>query len=59
MLLCTKLMDSAGDQGPRVVGTLIDITERKRRESDLQRLAFEDPLTTGMATRPATWSSWR
>lgn len=52
VLLCTKLMGSAGEPGRRVVGTLMDITERKRRESDLERLAFEDPLT-GVASRRA------
>jgi diguanylate cyclase (GGDEF)-like protein/PAS domain S-box-containing protein len=52
VLLCTKLMGPAGETGRRVVGTLMDITERKRRESDLERLAFEDPLT-GVANRRA------
>lgn len=52
VLLCTKPMGSAGEPGRRVVGTLMDITERKRRESDLERLAFKDPLT-GVANRRA------
>ncbi|MFW6192516.1 MAG: diguanylate cyclase [Gemmatimonadota bacterium] len=45
VLLCTKLTGSAGGDDRRLVGTLMDITERKRREADFERLAFEDPLT--------------
>lgn len=52
VLLCTKLVGSDGEGGRRLAGVLIDITERKRRESDLQRLAFEDPLT-GASNRRA------
>jgi diguanylate cyclase (GGDEF)-like protein/PAS domain S-box-containing protein len=52
VLLCTKLVGSGGEGGRRVAGALIDITERKHRESDLERLAFEDPLT-GVANRRA------
>lgn len=52
VLLCTKLVGSGGEGGRRMVGALVDITERKRRESDLERLAFEDPLT-GAANRRA------
>lgn len=51
-LLSAKPVMSDGQESRRVVGTLIDITERKRRESDLERLAFEDPLT-GLANRRA------
>lgn len=51
VLLHAKLVN-AGQKVRRVAGTLIDITERKRRESDLERLAFEDPLT-GLANRRA------
>lgn len=51
-LLSAKLVVEPGKGDRRVVGTLIDITERKRRESDLERLAFEDPLT-GLANRRA------
>jgi diguanylate cyclase (GGDEF)-like protein/PAS domain S-box-containing protein len=35
---------------PCIVGTAIDITERKRLEEDLVRMAFRDPLT-GLANR--------
>ena len=35
---------------PSIVGTAIDITERKRLEEDLVRMAFRDPLT-GLANR--------
>ena len=52
VLLCTKLVGSEGEDDCRVVGALIDITERKRLESDLERLAFQDPLT-GVANRRA------
>lgn len=52
VLLSTKLTTSSGGDGRRVVGTLMDITERRRREADLERLAFEDPLT-GAANRRA------
>ena len=52
VLLSAKLAVNAGEGDRRVVGTVIDITERKRRESDLERLAFEDPLT-GLANRRA------
>lgn len=50
LLLCTRLTESVGGPGRRVVGTLMDITERKRRESDRERPAFEDPAT-GVANR--------
>lgn len=50
VLVCTKLMGSTGGPGRRVVGTVIDITERKHRDSNLERLTFEDPLT-GVPTR--------
>lgn len=52
LLRSTKLLGSGGKGERRVAGTLIGITERKRRESDLDRLAFEDPLT-GLANRRA------
>lgn len=51
-LIATSVVDMTGEQGQRVLGTVMDITERKRIESDLERLAFEDPLT-GLANRRA------
>ncbi len=39
-------------EGPTVVGTLIDITERKTLETHLKELANQDPLT-GLANRRA------
>lgn len=51
-LVCTNVVRSDGEGGRSVVGTVMDITERKRQEADLQRMAFEDPLT-GLANRRA------
>lgn len=52
VLLCTNVVRYSGATGRRVVGMVMDITELKRQESDLARLAFEDPLT-GVANRRA------
>jgi diguanylate cyclase (GGDEF)-like protein/PAS domain S-box-containing protein len=53
VLLATKLVVRGGeDDRRRVVGTLIDVTERDPRESDLERLVFQDPLT-GVSNRRA------
>ena len=41
-----------GGEGPLVVGIVMDITRRKRMEADLERMAFEDPLT-GLMNRRA------
>lgn len=53
-LLCAEVVRPATgrDDERRIVGTAMDITERKRLESDLRRLAYEDPLT-GLANRRA------
>ncbi|HWC07399.1 MAG TPA: EAL domain-containing protein [Gemmatimonadota bacterium] len=44
------LVDDPETGEPSIVGTAIDITERKRLEEDLVRMAFRDPLT-GLANR--------
>lgn len=50
VLLCTKLMGSVRGPGRRVMGILIDITERKRRASNLARPTSGDP-STGVTNR--------
>lgn len=52
VLLCANVVRCSGATGRRAVGMVMDITERKRQESDLARLALEDPLT-GAANRRA------
>lgn len=52
VLLCTNVVRSAGEDGRRVVGTVMDITRQKRHEFELERQAFEDHLT-GLANRRA------
>ncbi|MGH7572204.1 MAG: putative bifunctional diguanylate cyclase/phosphodiesterase [Gemmatimonadota bacterium] len=45
-----SLVDDPETGEPCIVGTAIDISERKRLEEDLVRMAFRDPLT-GLANR--------
>lgn len=45
-----SLVEDPDTGEPSIVGTAIDITERKRLEEDLVRMAFRDPLT-GLANR--------
>ncbi|MGH7549957.1 MAG: putative bifunctional diguanylate cyclase/phosphodiesterase, partial [Gemmatimonadota bacterium] len=45
-----SLVDDPETGEPSIVGTAIDISERKRLEEDLVRMAFRDPLT-GLANR--------
>ncbi len=51
-LLAVQLVHARGDAERFLVGTVMDITERKRVEHELERLAFEDPLT-GLVNRRA------
>lgn len=46
----SSLIDDPETGSRMVVGTAIDITERKRLEDDLERMAYHDPLT-GLANR--------
>jgi diguanylate cyclase (GGDEF)-like protein/PAS domain S-box-containing protein len=51
-LLSTSILEAEDDDEGLITGTVMDITGRKRIEADLERLAFEDPLT-GLANRRA------
>lgn len=42
LLLCTRLLKSNGTSGHRVVGTLVDVTERTRREFDVADSAIRE-----------------
>ncbi len=44
-LLAAHLVRPPGAAEPFVIGTIMDISERKQLEHELEHLAFEDPLT--------------
>jgi diguanylate cyclase (GGDEF)-like protein/PAS domain S-box-containing protein len=43
-------IEDLSDRGPGMVAVIVDISDRKRAEAELQRLALNDPLT-GLANR--------
>jgi diguanylate cyclase (GGDEF)-like protein/PAS domain S-box-containing protein len=51
-LLAAHLTRPGDGSEPFVIGTVMDITERKQLEDNLERMAFEDPLT-GLVNRRA------
>lgn len=53
-LLGASVTRLGNGDGPMVIGTVMDITERKRMEVDLERMAYKDPLT-GLVNRRAVY----
>lgn len=45
ILVNAALGEDPGSGDPAIVGSVIDITERKRLEDELQEMAYHDPLT--------------